>query len=288
MSKNEIAKTLSGCLLSVLFFLGAEVCQAEIPSVEVPFEWKGGHIVVKGSIGGIEDLNLVIDTGASSTTISKRVAKKLGLKGKKKQVLAYAKKVKVEEVRLPSVQIGELHLEDVPAWTKGRIWVSEAREMVRIDALIGLDFLKQTNLTIDCESRLVRFGPIEAGVTFQSFYPGLPFVVVRMSVQGQPIKVMLDSGAEDLILFQRRVGGRFSMNKTREVKGVQHSGGKAELRKVQLSEVTIGPTGLAELEAFLMEGRVPDSGLDGVLGIRSLGLRKFSLDFQTNRISWER
>ena len=119
MNKRGKATKLLGCLLSVLFILGVEICRAEVPSVEVPFEWKGGHIVVQGSIGGLENLNLVIDTGASSTTISKRVAKKLGLKGKKKQVLAYGKKVKGEEVTLPSVEIGALRLEDVPAWKKG-------------------------------------------------------------------------------------------------------------------------------------------------------------------------
>lgn len=286
MCRRRIVAKVSSLLLSTLAF--GSLCQAEDQSFEVPFEWKGGHLVVRGSIGDLTDLNLVIDTGASSTTVSKRIARKLGLKGEKKQATAHGHRIDVEQVRLPSLQMGSLLREDIPAWSMDRLTVADARQMFRIDALIGLDLLRRTNLTIDFEKQIVRFGPVHVGEDFQAFYPALPFLVMRISVGGETLGVMLDSGAEDLILYERRVGHRLAIGPSRGSKEVRHAGGKTRLRKVRLSKISIGTTEWSELEAFLMEGGAGDSGLDGVLGIRALGLKRLTVDFRVNRIGWLR
>jgi hypothetical protein len=178
--------------------------------------------------------------------------------------------------------MGAIRLEDVPAWSMDRL------PMLWIDALIGLDLLRRTNLTIDFEKQIVRFGPVHVGEYFQAFYPALPFLVMRISVGGEMLRVVLDSGAADLILYERRVGHRLAIGASRGSKRVRHAGGKTRLRKVRLSKVSMGTTEWPEMEAFLMEEGASDSGFDGVLGIRALGLKRLSVDFQTNRIGWLR
>lgn len=50
----------------------------------------------------------------------------------------------------------------------------------------------------------------------------------------------------------------------------------------------MGQTRWEELAAFLLDGPAPSSGIDGVLGVSSLGLKSLHLDFQQSLISWER
>lgn len=203
----------------VVFLFSVFCFPEDIADTKVSFQPQGHFIVVKGSMGELQDLNLVIDTGASSTTVSPRVAKKLGLKGDSKQVLAYAKKVEVISVVLPILELGSMRFEQVPAWV-AQLSFPDARRMLRIDALIGLDLLKRTNLSVDFESRKISFGPITHTESVMPFYAGLPFLVLPLYVQDQPVRLLLDTGARDLILFRRRVDGRIAMNKTRGRKGI--------------------------------------------------------------------
>jgi len=158
-----------------------------------------------------------------------------------------------------------------------------------VDALIGLTLLKKSSIAIDYTKMTLTLGSLPSCKSFIDFYGRLPFVLVRMRVQGQPLALILDSGAgNDLVLFKERVKDRFSWTKTNEKRSVQHLGGKTNLRKVVLSDVEMGQSQWEELTAYVMEGRVKGYGtLDGILGSGALGLARLQLDFQNNRMGWE-
>ena len=49
---------------------------------EVPFKlYRGYVIVVRGSIGGLKNLNFLVDTGAVPSVVDARIARKLHLRG---------------------------------------------------------------------------------------------------------------------------------------------------------------------------------------------------------------
>lgn len=259
---------------------------ADPATTRIPFYLHRDHfIVVRGSIGDLQNLNFVIDTGATNTMVSKKVAKKLGLKGEKKTVVAVGQKVKVEEVVLPDLQMGMAQFESVPA----RIGRLSFIHGLKVDALIGLTLLKRSNIAIDYTNMTLTLGTLTQCDAFIDFYGGLPFVLVRMEVQGQPLALMLDSGAgSDLVLFKDRVKNRFSWTKTKEKRSIQHLGGKTKLNKVMLSDVEMGDSQWEELAAYVADGRVKGYGtLDGILGSGALGLDRLQLDFDNNRMSWE-
>ena len=82
-----------------------------------------------------------------------------------------------------------------------------------------------------------------------------------MQVQGQPLALLLDSGAgNDLVLFKDRVKDRFSWTKTNEKRSVQHLGGKSNLKKVVLSDVSMADSQWDELTAYVLEGQVKGYG----------------------------
>ena len=280
--KNKAA----GWLIAWIGFSGISLFSANSASSQIPFSLHRDHfIVVQGSIGDQKNLNFVIDTGATNTMISKKLAKKLGLRGEKKTVVAVGQKVKVEEVILPNVQMGMSRFVSIPARV-GRLSFVHG---LQVDALIGLTLLRKSNIVIDYTRKTLTLGNVPSCDSFIGFYGRLPFVLVRMQVEGQPLALLLDSGAgNDLVLFKDRVKDRFAWRKTNEKKNVKHLGGKTNLRKVVLSDVEMGQSQWEELTAYVMEGRVKGYGtLDGILGSGALGLARLQLDFQNNRMGWE-
>jgi predicted aspartyl protease len=257
---------------------------------DVPFELHGHFIVVKGSIGPLNGLNLVIDTGASSTVLSPRIAQKLGIKwikGSTGSILAYATPVAAQAVTIPRLTIGPLRFDEIPGWVV-ELSFPDTRRSLRIDALIGLDLLKQTPVTIDYESRVLRFGPITHGGNFVAFFRGLPFIAVHLYVHEQPFRVLLDTGAADLMLCGAKVAARVAVRPTGEEKGVRSRAGRRTLRMIHLHEVSLGNTSWGRTTAFLLGGPALCAGVDGVLGPLSLGLKRLHLDIPAGILSWER
>ncbi len=276
-------------LLSVALSGGLAVdgCRAAaLPAREVPFELHGHFIVVKGSVGNLEDLNLVIDTGASATTLSPRVAGRLGLKGKTRRVFAYSTSVQVETVRIPPLRLGAVEFEPTDGWV-GRLSFPDMSRSLRIDALVGLDLLRGGGLTIDYESGVLRFGPVGHGPNPVAFYGGLPFVPVSVRVRGEHLRLLLDTAAPDLILFTAMTAGRLKVETTGERKRIRSEGGTAVLRRVRLNDLSLGGVSWDSVAAFVLDGPKPRLGVDGVLGPMALGCKRLHLDFDNNLLSWE-
>lgn len=272
-----------------LFFLSwiltLELSYADASGIQVPFRLHRDHfIVVNGSIGALEDLNLVIDTGATRTVISKKIAKKLRLRGEVKNVIALGLKTKVHEVTIPSIRLGSLQFADMTVQVGQLSFVHG----LRVDALIGLDLLKRTNLGIDYTTNTVTLGAISHTSSSMAFYNRLPFVMIRLKVGDQEVALMLDSGAGDeLILFLDRVKGRFSWTGTDQTRTIRHLGGKTELRGVELSDVEMGESGWPKVKALLLEGKTAGYGnLDGILGTGALDFASLQVDFQNGMLSW--
>jgi len=277
--------TLSITLIS--WILAATFSYAEETTTQIPFRLHREHfIVVVGSIGGLEDMNLVIDTGATRTVISKKVAKRLGLKGETRQVIAMGRKTKVREIVLPSVVLGTAQFEEVTAQV-GRLSFVHG---LRVDALIGLNLLKKTNLGIDYTTNTLTLGTVSHSRSSMAFYSGLPFVMVRLEVDGQPLSLMFDSGAgNDLILFRERVKDRLSWTRTDENRTIQHLGGKTELKGVELSDVRMGESSWSKVEALMLEEKTAGYGtLDGILGTGALEFASIQVDFQNGLLSWDK
>ncbi|MFQ5741377.1 MAG: aspartyl protease family protein [Acidobacteriota bacterium] len=274
--------------VSITVAFVASALASDADRSRVPFTLEGGHlIVVKGAIGGLHELNFVIDTGASSVVVSRQVAKKLNLKGTAKKVLTYGRKANVRLVDLPSVKVGDTEFDVVSALV-GPLAMPGLDRPFRVDALIGLDLLKRTSLTIDFASCQIFFGPVaHSGASF-SFYAQGRIVTAPVTVRGEHLSLMFDTGAEHLILFQGNVEGRVAMKRTDEKKDIRYMGGKARLSGIRLPEVKMSETQWDDLPAYLLDGPKPDKHLDGILGIASLGLTRLNLDFDNNRISWER
>jgi predicted aspartyl protease len=272
--------------LTIVIGLGVGFSITEIQAqTVVPFALKAGHlIVVEGSIGPLESLNLVIDTGASATVVSSSLAKKLRLKGNTKKVVAFDKTIVVKEVTLPVITIGALQFQDASAQVSS-LTLSQMAEYSPIDALIGLELLRKTGLVIDYEDRTLTLGPVVHSGSPVAFYNKFPFVPVALLVRGRTVNLLLDTGFSDLVLFARSIEGRIAFRRTGEMTDIRSASGRKSLEKVLLAEVRLGETEWRELPAYLLEAAAPMSRLDGVLGVASLRLKRLCLDFENGLMS---
>lgn len=265
--------------------------------VELPFRlYRGYTIVARGSIGGLKHLNFIIDTGAVPSVVDRKVTRKLLLEGHTELLSVFSKTVETRRVTLPSLVLGPIETGPLPVVVED-LTAFERQFGVRVDGMIGLDVLARQDFVVDYDSRTIGFGVApgnghwrdgraEVSVPFE-LGPG--YAVVKLDVEGQPVSLMVDTGARSLILFAPRVRGRLAELRRIGERVIGNLGGTLALTEVVLPDVRLGSVRLAAQEAALLEGRAPDSvNLDGLLGLRSLGVRRVGFDFEHKTMTWAR
>ncbi|MFZ0430896.1 MAG: aspartyl protease family protein [Acidobacteriota bacterium] len=121
-----------------------------------------------------------------------------------------------------------------------------------------------------------------------AFYPNLPFLLIRLGVQGEQLALVLDTGSPYLIFFRREIADGVDVIRTKERERIAHAAGNLDLQKVILGETQLGEHNLGAVTAYLMDASgAPYGGADGILGPTSLGLQRLHLDFESRRVSWE-
>jgi len=286
---NKKPGTQSSVLLVSLLTLGlAEVAVAnEQAAPPIPFQLYQDHLIlVEGSIGPLEGLTFLIDTGASSTYLSKHIAKKLKLKGAKKRGSAYGKPVSYEQVILREFSIGSARFRVVPA---GIIDISRLPQVgSHIDAIIGLNALVRSSLTIDYQNKTLTLGANAGFESVAQLDTTRRALVIHLQVEDQTLRLMFDTGANDLILYQRRLAGSIPGKRTQRKKTIYHLGAKERMKMVRLSDVRMGQSQWEKVDGFLLDAPVESyEDLHGMLGPSSLKLSRIHFDFQQNQVSWE-
>lgn len=260
----------------------------EEPTTEIPFKLSQDYLIVaQGSIGGLEKLNFMIDSGAIPSMIDQRIAKKLGLATDERQLVAFGQKVEVKNTVLPDLRLGPILAQSLP------VAVGDLSFLVgtRIDAIIGLDVLKLlSSFQIDYESKRIAFGPTKPSEAVAGFRGVWPFLIIQLEVQDRPVHLLVDTGSRDLILFQNRLKDRLPKLLTRGEKIIYHSSGESHLKKVLLPSCSLGKANWKLLTAYLLDIATDEypSDIDGVLGVLSLGVKRIQFDFESNTLSWSR
>jgi hypothetical protein len=190
---------------------------------EVPFELHQQHLVVtKGSIGQLNDLRLLMDTGTIPSVVDARVARKLHLRTESSMLVAFGQQVPVQKAVVDGFRVGSVVSGPVPVGVGDLSYLQRAR----IDAIVGLDVLARRSFSIDYQSRVLRFAPACREHSIVPLELVWPFLTVRMTIAGQLVRLLVDTGSSDVVLFKSRMPASLSRPRWTGDKTVQFKQGR--------------------------------------------------------------
>lgn len=271
------------CLLFGIRLDAQDVANSpERPSVH--FQLRSGFlVVVKGRIGGMDELKFIVDTGATYTFIDRKVADKLKLPRRPGKTTNFDRDIAVEWAVIPDLRVGPLRTQAF------RVMVANLREYSElagdVDGIIGLDLLGKCNkLFIDYEKRTVSWEFAGDGESRRSTpaYFTIPIVV-----QGFPMHLVIDTGFEVILMYKDRL--QRGLPHLRTEGGATEGGvGRMQTTRVKLPGVRLfGPETVATV--FLADApetvMLPD--IDGYLGVASLKAKRIEFDFAGRAMRWE-
>ena len=254
---------------------------------EVPFKlYRGYVIVVRGSIGGLRNLNLLVDTGAVPSVVDTRIVSKLHLSGKSERVDVPTKTLATERLTAPDVEVGPVNVKELSMIVQDLSFSEEALG-TRIDAMIGFDLLGRTPFTIDYESRKLIFGPVDPSFDTAPYSPDLPYPMVVLRVQQETLAILVDTGSSNLVLFQngiRNCGP--AINKVGRETWLS-MGGEMPVAKAQLANAYLGAMPWGERVVYIPDNSANQpSGLAGLLGTVALG-KRVGFDSIRKVVAWQ-
>ena len=257
---------------------------------DIPFQLHEGYIIVtRGSIGNLAKLSFMIDTGCYTSVVDQRILRKLKL-GEigRQQVTSFDRNRAARTYLLPELQLGPIRVSSLPVFSGDFSYIGDTLGQ-SVQAQIGLDVLRRSNFTIDFKRRILSFrktAPLESTISLE---PDSQAIVASVKIQGSDFRLVVDSGARNIVLFRNQVQDRLPTLKGRGEVAVRHIAGQSSFQLVSLNEVSLGKTRLRDLTACLLEGSHTNlPKVDGVLAISALQARRLHFDFESNTMSWER
>jgi predicted aspartyl protease len=123
-------------------------------TITVPVEMNGSWIIVPVTFNHALKAYLQLDTGASSTLVSRRIANNLGLSplGSRRGVTVGGI-ITVPAARLGSLRVGEAEVNDLV------VSIHDFSPDQRVEGLLGMDFLKHFHVSLDARRKLLVLGP---------------------------------------------------------------------------------------------------------------------------------
>jgi clan AA aspartic protease (TIGR02281 family) len=121
-----------------------------------------GHIVVPVTLNGIEDAQVLVDTGSSITVLSREMAERLDLEkksGRGVTLRTMASDIEADLVMLSSIQVGDLVQNNLAV----AVTDLSTRVNANFDGILGMDFMNHYKIRIDNQNQRIVFSPGKRG-----------------------------------------------------------------------------------------------------------------------------
>ena len=261
----------------------AAVCGVGAARESIPFLLLADHlVVVKGDIGGRSDLNLVVDTGTARTVIDVRVAAQSGLTRTRGTAEVFGQTIPTERLTVSSLAFGPVRTTNVDVLVAD-LAALERRFGVRLDALLGVDVLRASCLTIDYGARRLAADCTSPLPLTASFTPFLP--VIDVSIDGHRYRLIADTGSEAIAVFRTSIPAAAPVVTDGKVTAT-HLTGTVDLARFTPKRFLVGTHSIGTPPVFVIDTDGRALGYDGVLGTRWLTASKLSFDWSKGLVSW--
>jgi Aspartyl protease len=249
-------------------------------NTEIPFVLANGFLIeFEGAIGPSTGLKFILDTGATHSIVDQNLAADLGVLPHTKKLFDFDRYVEAGLGVFPDVLLGPVHATNVPLLIGDLGKLSPfASDAV---AIIGADLLSLADFSIDYDKRVLTFrledGQASPGNHRESG------MIVELQVQGHRIDMLVDTGTEDMFLFENRLPHLIVHDEPKSVL----VGSRLTGRRVTLPDVQLGSKTL-EGKAILVKGPPSDvlPGIAGYLGAAALKPHRIEFNHTHNLFRW--
>jgi predicted aspartyl protease len=265
-------------------------------SAEIPMRLYGGFLIVaKGRIGIHDNLNFVLDTGATHTILDSRLAAALQLRPSealKKKIISFDSALAPKWAEADNLRFGTIQVPTL-AVVVGDLSYFRALG-TRVDALIGLDVLRNASFTIDYAKERIAFGPSSTTAAahgrkvFQTaMHPTPACLLVDLRAGEQTLYVIADTGAAGVALYEDHLADHAIPYRLKASAVGAGLGGAYSASVATLPSLAVGGQAVKS-QVFLTRSPsgVVQREVDGFLGVTSLHPRRVTFDFQANTLSW--
>jgi predicted aspartyl protease len=256
-------------------------------NTQLPFRLSSGYLIqVEGRIGDQAHLKFLLDTGATITIVSQKIAQKLKLQAHSAESFNFDRNLHWETATVPEVQVGPIRAANVTALVGNLARYSEFAGGA--DAIIGTDLLRLSNFTIDFGARNLIFDPDPPKAYLVGGDPMTKCMVVELQVQGHPVHLVVDTGLQGMLLYEERLRKSVPALRTSGLIRNASMGGRVQVKQAVLPDVVLGNRKRevpVVFEAAPAEDTLP--GIDGIVGVAALQARRVHFDFSGKTLSWE-
>ena len=241
------------------------------------------EIVVQGQLGQLNGLRFILDTGSSYSVIDRRVADRMGLHRRPGTVFNFDRNLAIEWIDVPEIRIGPMRVAGMRMMVARLAEISQFAE--NADGIIGMDVLSRTQkICIDYEQRRISFKSDEGRGSESSTTRAF---VISVNIQGIPMRLLVDTGFEYLLLYRDRLRSALPHLRT---EGRPRDALIGHLQAVQVNLPGVQISGLQGITPVLLiegPGKARLDGVDGYLGPVALHARRLELDFAAKTLRWQ-
>jgi hypothetical protein len=248
-------------------------------------------IVVQGSVGPLKGLNFLLDTGANTTVLDPRLARKLHLEATPTDVAVLSGSVKGGIAIAPSLQIGPVRRENVRVLIKDLSFIQDALPF-QIGAIVGLDVLGQSPFLIDYAAHEIRFGPAPSmpdSIPLQ-MKDGLAFV--DAVVNHTTVRLLVDTAAPSMVIFKELPNPLSALQGTNAQPSPSPSSSKIgalDRQRERQINLTLGEVEFGREPAFVAPN-YKDAGhdFDGMMSPVALGITAVAVNLPERTLTFAR
>ena len=248
-----------------------------IPRGTIPVKvYRGFLVVAEGQFGGTsEHQNFIIDTGTSPSILNIGTAKRLDLALSSAKLSSIGRDSQILAAIVPEIRLGPLQATSVPVLVTDLSPVERDLNLP-IAGILGMDVLGKNSFRLDYGSQLIEFGEIAPGGIPVSLSAHADLPIAEIKIGGKFLRVVVDTGSDHLVFFGARSAAELSSNTANSV--LQGSGvaGRVPVHAVSPLDFEMNGARFHQDAYFVPDSEEPL--FDGLLSVRSLGIRVLSLD----------
>ena len=155
---------------------------------------------------------------------------------------------------------------------------------IDIDVVVGIDVWSQHAVTIHYRRRVLLFDDVPSTENAVTLDPDSPYPLLPVTIGGQRVRLLLDTGADAISLFERHVP-TIPRAFLLEVSG-SSAAGALRASAMRNIDIQIGKRKLARQTIFVVLGEAGFTAYDGHFGVSVLNASWFHFDFAARQICW--